>query len=60
MEVDVIPAAEGVDLLAMARFADHLMTEATGEVTLMLFSIVLPWAMAMKRRPQLSCSDSFR
>ena len=25
MEVDVIPAAEGVDLLAMARLADHLM-----------------------------------
>ena len=43
MEVDVIPAAEGVDLLAMARFADHLMTEATGEVTLMpvLYSVAL-------------------
>ncbi|CAK9043795.1 unnamed protein product, partial [Durusdinium trenchii] len=43
MEIEDIPAAEGVDLLAMARFADHLMAETTGDVILMpvLFSVAL-------------------
>ncbi|CAK9065446.1 unnamed protein product, partial [Durusdinium trenchii] len=43
MKLDVIPAAEGVDPLAMARFAEHLMAEADGTVLLMpvLYSVAL-------------------